>query len=107
MTSNTLFDALYYGAAQRNPLLKLDTPLGADWLAPLQVKGSARLGRGYEFIVDAASIHGSEIKLAELIGQAVTLWLQQTDGPYLPYHGYVHAFSRLGTDGSLAYYQLR
>ena len=107
MNSNTLFDALYYGAAQRNRLLKLDTPLGADWLAPLQAKGSARLGRDYEFIVDAASIHGREIKLDSLIGQAVTLWLLQTDGSYLPHHGYVHAFSRLGTDGSLTYYQLR
>jgi type VI secretion system secreted protein VgrG len=107
MNSNTLFDALYYGAAQRNRLLKLDTPLGADWLAPLQAKGSARLGRDYEFIVDAASIHGSEIKLDSLIGQPVTLWLQQSDGSYLPHHGYVHAFSRLGTDGSLTYYQLR
>ncbi|TAM54200.1 MAG: type VI secretion system tip protein VgrG [Paraburkholderia sp.] len=107
MTSNTLVDALYYGAAQRNRLLKLDTPLGADWLVPLQAKGSAQLGRDYEFIVDAASIRGSEIKLDALIGQPVTLWLQQTDGAYLPHHGYVHAFSRLGTDGSLTYYQLR
>lgn len=107
MTSNTLVDALYYGAAQRNRLLKLDTPLGADWLVPLQAKGSAQLGRDYEFIVDVASIRGSEIKLDALIGQAVTLWLQKTDGAYLPYHGYVHAFSRLGADGSLTYYQLR
>jgi len=107
MNSDTLFDALYYGAAQRNRLLKLDTPLGDDWLAPLQVKGTARLGRDYEFIVDAVSIHGNEIKVDVLIGQAVTLWLQQADGNYLPHHGYVHAFSRLGTDGSLTYYQLR
>ncbi|HVW52075.1 MAG TPA: type VI secretion system Vgr family protein [Trinickia sp.] len=107
MTSNTLVDALYYGAAQRNRLLKLDTPLGTDWLVPLQAKGSAQLGRDYEFIVDVASIRGSEIKLDALIGQPITLWLQKTDGAYLPYHGYVHAFSRLGTDGSLTYYQLR
>ncbi|WP_116137796.1 type VI secretion system Vgr family protein [Trinickia diaoshuihuensis] len=107
MKSNTLFDALYYGAAQRNRLIKLDTPLGADWLVPLQAKGNARLGRDYEFIVDAASIRGNEIKLDSLIGQAVTLWLQQTDGGYLPQHGYVHAFSRLGTDGTLTFYQLR
>ncbi|PMS15137.1 type VI secretion system tip protein VgrG [Trinickia dabaoshanensis] len=107
MKSNTLFDALYYGAAQRNRLIKLDTPLGADWLVPLQAKGSARLGCDYEFIVDAASIRGNAIKLDALIGQTVTLWLQQTDGSYLPHHGYVHAFSRLGTDGTLTYYQLR
>ncbi len=107
MTSNTLLNALYDGAAGRNRLIKLDTPLGADWLAPLQVKGNARLGRDYEFIVDAASIHGNEIKLDALIGQAVTLWLQKADGGYLPYHGYVHAFSRLGADGPLTYYQLR
>ena len=107
MGSEHLYDALYYGNAQRNRLIRLDTPAGTDRLVPLQVKGSARLGRDYEFIVDAVSNTGDQIDLNALIGAAVTLWLQQTDGSYLPYHGYVHTMSRLGSDGPLTVYQLR
>ncbi|WP_116136261.1 type VI secretion system Vgr family protein [Trinickia diaoshuihuensis] len=106
MKFGPLFDALFYGNAQNNRLIKLDTPLGEDWLVPLQAKGTSRLGRNYEFVVDAASARGDRIDLKTLIGQAVTLWLQQTDGTYLPHHGYVQTFSRLGSDGALTYYQL-
>ena len=84
MAFNALFDALFYGNAQHNRLLKLETPLGDDWLVPLQAKGRSRLGRDYEFIVDVASSHGDRIELKALIAQPVTLWLQQADGSYLP-----------------------
>lgn len=107
MGSEHLYDAIYYGNVQRNRLIRLDTPAGTDRLVPLQVKGSACLGRDYEFIVDAVSNAGGEIGLDALIGASVTLWLQQTDGGYLPYHGYVHTMSRLGSDGPLTFYQLR
>jgi hypothetical protein len=107
MAFTKLFDAIFYGGAQRNRLLKLDTPLGEDWLLPLYAKGAARIGRDYEFIVDTISSHGEDIDLTALIGKPVTLWLQQTDGSYLPHHGYVHAFSRLGADGFLTMFQLR
>ena len=107
MAFGQLFDALFYGNAQHNRLIKLDTPLGDDWLVPLQAKGRSRLGRDYEFAVDVASSHGDRIELTALIGQPVTLWLQQSDGSYLPHHGYVKTFSRLGSDGYLTFYQLR
>ena len=107
VSSNQLYDALFYGNAQRDRLIKLDTPLGKDWLVPLQAKGRSRLGRDYEFVVDASSARGEQIELDKLIGQPVTLWIQQIDGAYLPHHGYVHTFSRLGADGTLTYYQLR
>lgn len=106
MKFGPLFDALFYGNAQHNRLIKLDTPLGEDWLVPLQATGTSRLGRHFEFVVDAASARGDRIDLKALIGQPVTLWLQQTDGSYLPHHGYAQAFSRLGGDGALTYYQL-
>ena len=103
--------ALFETAGRSNPqsrrLIKLDTPLGVDWLLPLYVKGTAKLGRDYEFIVDCVSTHGTEIDLNALLGKAVTLWIQQTDGSYMPMHGYVHRFSRLGSDGPLSFYQLR
>ncbi|MBU6490090.1 MAG: type VI secretion system Vgr family protein [Burkholderiales bacterium] len=107
MRFTPLFDTLFYGHAQRDRLIKLDTPLGMDWLVPLQAKGTSRLGRDYEFIVDVVSSHGDRIELKALIAQPVTLWLRQADGSYLPHHGYVKTFSRLGSDGYLTFYQLR
>lgn len=92
---------------QHNRLVKLDTPLGPNWLLPLCVKGNARLGRDYDFAVDVVSSRGRDIKLNALLGKSVTLWLQQADGSYLPVNGYVHRFTRLGSDGALTYYQLR
>ncbi len=106
MRATNLYDAKSYVGVQRNRLVKLDTPLGPDWLLPMYVKGRSRLGRDYEFAVDAVSKHGKEIKLKALIGKAVTLWIQQSDGSYLPHHGYVHTFSRLGADGYLTVYRL-
>ncbi|WP_240324413.1 contractile injection system protein, VgrG/Pvc8 family [Trinickia diaoshuihuensis] len=106
MGLNALFEAAFAGGAQRSRLIRLDTPLGEDWLLPLYAKGVSRLGRDYEFVVEAASVKGREIDLQAMIGKAVTLWLQQTDGTYLPHHGFVKTFSRLGSDGYLSFYQL-
>jgi len=107
MAFGVLFDALFYGNAQHNRLIRLDTPLGEDWLVPMYAKGRSRLGRDYEFVVDVASSYADRIDLKVLIAQPVTLWLQQSDGDYLPHHGYVKSFSRLGSDGYLTFYQLR
>jgi type VI secretion system secreted protein VgrG len=107
MASNKLFDAAYDGGIQHSRLVKLDTPLGNDWLLPLYVKGVSRIGRDYEFIVDATSTRGDAIDIKTLIGAAVTLWIQQADRSYRPHHGYVHTCSRLGADGGLTFYQLR
>lgn len=104
---NPISKLLSEGNPQYHRLVMLDTRLGPDWLLPLYVKGSARLGRDYEFIVDVVSSRGSQIELKTLIGQPVTLRLQQADGAYLPIHGYVHRFTRLGSDGGLTFYQLR
>lgn len=107
MGQSNLHETMSRGNAQSRRLVKLDTPLGEDWLLPLYVKGSARLGRDYEFIIDAVSAKGKQIELDALVGRAVTLWIQQAGREYLPIHGYVHQFSRLGSDGPLTYFQLR
>lgn len=107
MASNKLIDAAYDGGIQRNRLLKLDTPLGDDRLLPLYVKGVSRIGRDYEFVVDAVSTRTEAIDVKTLIGAPVTLWIQQADRTYRPHHGYVHTGSRLGGDGYLSFYQLR
>jgi len=69
MGSNPLYDMLRIGNAQYNRLIKLDTPLGVDWLLPLLVRGISRLGRDYEFIVDVVTSRGSQIELKALLAR--------------------------------------
>nr|WP_244128280.1 phage late control D family protein [Burkholderia gladioli] len=91
---------------QYERLVKLDTPIGKDALVPLYVKFKARLGRNFEVVVDALSTSGNSIQFKTLLMQPVTLWIQQTDGNYLPIHGYVQRARRLGSDGSVSYFQV-
>ena len=107
MASGLLFDALSHRNPQYHRLIRLDTPLGDNCLLPLYAKGVSQLGRDYEFIVDAVSIKRQEIALESLIAQPATLWLRQTGGAYLPHHGYIKSFIRLGSDGPVTVYQLR
>ncbi|NYH23025.1 type VI secretion system secreted protein VgrG [Paraburkholderia bryophila] len=90
---------------QSDRLLKLDTPLGANVLLPQRLVGHSRLGRDYEFTLDAVSTNDN-IELKKLIAQPVTLWVQQTDQSYAPHHGYVHTARRLGSDSALTSYQI-
>lgn len=107
MSYEVLQRALRTGYSQFGRLIRLDTPLGNDWLVPMYVKGSARLGGNVEFTVDAVSAHGEKIKLSALVLKPVTLWIQQNDGTDMPIHGYVQHARRLGSDGPMAYYQIR
>lgn len=107
MAGESLLKVLRGGYAQFDRIVKFDTPLGDDWLTPLYVKINARLGRNFEVTVDASSVMGDKIKLNALMLQPVTLWIRQTDGGYLPIHGYVQRARRLGNDGSVSYFQLQ
>ncbi|MDP9583080.1 UNVERIFIED_ORG: type VI secretion system secreted protein VgrG [Burkholderia contaminans] len=107
MSGEVLLKVLRGGYAQFDRIVKLDTPLGDDWLTPLYVKINARLGRNFEVTVDASSVMGDKIKLSALMLQPVTLWIRQTDGGYLPIHGYVQRARRLGNDGTVSYFQLQ
>lgn len=97
--------AITGGLSQQDRLLKLDTTAGNNVLLPHRVIGRSRIGRDYLFMLDCVSTSG-DVQLKTLIAQAVTLWIQQTDGSYLPHHGYVHTARRLGSEGSLTTYQL-
>ncbi|MCL4665535.1 type VI secretion system Vgr family protein [Burkholderia pseudomallei] len=107
MSGEVLLKVLRGGYAQFDRIVKLDTPLGDGWLTPLYVKINARLGRNFEVTVDASSVMGDKIKLNALMLQPVTLWIRQTDGGYLPIHGYVQRARRLGNDGTVSYFQLQ
>jgi type VI secretion system secreted protein VgrG len=78
---------------------------GLNTLVPQRVVGRSRLGRHFEFTVDAVST-SSNVELKTLIAQPVTLWIQQSDKSYKPYNGYVHTARRLGSNGGLTTYQL-
>lgn len=91
---------------QQGRLLKLDTPLGSNVLVPQRVQGHSRIGRNFEFTVDAISSN-EDIPLKKLIAQPVTLWIEQSNKSYLPQHGYVHSARRLGSNSGVATYQLQ
>lgn len=106
MSAQDIVRAIRSGLIQNERLVKLDTPLGPDVLLPQRVAGWSRVGRHFEFTLDVQSAN-SNIKLKQLIGQPVTLWLQQANHSYLPRHGYVYSVRRLGSEGGLTSYQLR
>ncbi|WP_071754680.1 type VI secretion system Vgr family protein [Burkholderia ubonensis] len=97
--------AMQGGLLQQDRLLKLDTPLGDNVLLPQRTIGRSRIGRHFDFILDVLSTR-SDLKLKNLIGQPVTLWIQQANQSYLPRNGYVYAVRRLGSEGGLTSYQI-
>ncbi|MGF6575062.1 type VI secretion system secreted protein VgrG [Paraburkholderia sp. GAS333] len=105
MGAQDLISPITGGMSQTGRLLKLDSPLGTNVLLAQRVVGHSRLGRHYEFTLDAVSTR-SDIELKTLIAQPVTLWVQQTDRSYLPHHGYVNTARQLGSDSGLTSYQI-
>ncbi|MEQ0777217.1 contractile injection system protein, VgrG/Pvc8 family, partial [Paraburkholderia tropica] len=95
MGAQDLIAAITGGLVQTDRLIKLDTPLGDNVLLPHRAVGHARIGRDFGFTLDVVSTN-ENVELKTLIAQPVTLWLQQADQTYLPYHGYVHTARRLG-----------
>ncbi len=98
-------NAIRSGMLQAGRLVKLDTPLGADQLLPQRVHGCARIGRNYDFQIDAIHVLDA-FKPRDLMAQPVTLWIQQTDHTYAPHHGYVHTVHKIGSDGGVHAVQL-
>ncbi|WP_420196350.1 contractile injection system protein, VgrG/Pvc8 family [Burkholderia thailandensis] len=98
-----IFEAMHRGLLQRERLLKLDTPLGANTLIPLRALGCAQLGRDYTWTIDAATTR-DDLNPDALIAQPVTLWMQPPRGvldlnaDYRPIHGYVHTVRRRRPD---------
>ncbi|MPV59112.1 type VI secretion protein ImpA [Burkholderia sp. HI2761] len=105
MDAQDIVRALHGGLLQQDRLLKLDTPLGTNVLLPHRVAGWSRIGRQYDFTLDVLSTR-NDLKLKKLIGQPITLWIQQANKSYLPRHGYVYSIRRLGAEGGLTSYQI-
>ncbi|WP_042591601.1 type VI secretion system Vgr family protein, partial [Ralstonia solanacearum] len=105
MNITEIVNAIRSGVIQDGRLVKLDTPLGTDQLLPQRICGRSRIGRNYEFRIDAIHMLAA-FKPRDLMAQPVTLWIQQTDRTYAPHHGYVHAVHKLGSDGGAHAVQL-
>ncbi|MBB6590184.1 type VI secretion system tip protein VgrG [Ralstonia solanacearum] len=105
MNITEIANAIRAGVIQDGRLVKLDTPLGTDQLLPQRICGRSRIGRNYEFRIDAIHMLAA-FKPRDLMAQPVTLWIQQTDRTYAPHHGYVHAVHKLGSDGGAHAVQL-
>ncbi|WP_179405471.1 type VI secretion system Vgr family protein [Burkholderia guangdongensis] len=105
MRAQDIVGAILAGVIQQDRLLKLDTPLGTNVLLPQRAVGQSRIGRHFDFTLDVLSMR-SDLKLKALVGQPVTLWIQQTDKSYLSRHGYVYLVRRLGSEGGLTSYQI-
>ncbi|WP_239468958.1 MULTISPECIES: type VI secretion system Vgr family protein [unclassified Burkholderia] len=105
MDAQDIVRAMQGGLLQQDRLLKLDTPFGENVLLPQRTVGWSRIGRHFDFAVDVLSTR-SDLKLKDLIGQSVTLWIQQADRSYQPRNGYVYAARRLGSEGGLTSYQI-
>ncbi|MGN8112313.1 type VI secretion system Vgr family protein [Paraburkholderia sp. 22098] len=105
MGAQDIIGAVTGGLVQGDRLLRLDSSLGNSILLPQRAVGYSRIGRHFDFTADVVSTYAA-IELKILIAQPVTLWMQQTDRSYLPYHGYVHTARRLGSDSGLTSYQI-
>ncbi|KVD12615.1 type VI secretion system Vgr family protein [Burkholderia ubonensis] len=105
MSVQDIVRAMQGALLQQDRLLKLDTPLGDNVLLPQRSLGWSRIGRHFDFTLDVLSTR-NDLKLKSLIGQPVTLWIQQADQSYLPRNGYVYAVRRLGSEGGLTSYQI-
>ncbi|MFP3502601.1 type VI secretion system Vgr family protein [Burkholderia sp. SIMBA_062] len=105
MSVQDIVTAIQGGLIQQDRLLKLDTPLGDNALLPQRAVGHSKIGRHFDFTLDVVSTR-SDLKLKELIGKPVTLWIQQIHHSYVPRHGYVYAVRRLGSEGGLTSYQI-
>ncbi|MBY4831380.1 type VI secretion system Vgr family protein [Burkholderia dolosa] len=106
MNVTELAQAIRGGLIQQGRLLKTDIPaLPNNALVPRRAVTRSELGRDFSVVLDLVST-ASDVELKTLIAQPITLWIQQTNKSYLPINGYIHTARRLGTDGSLATYQL-
>lgn len=79
MGAQDIIGAITGGLNQSDRLLRLDTTLGSNVLVPQRVVGHSRIGRHFEFTVDAVSASGT-VELKTLIAQAVKGEILLTSG---------------------------
>lgn len=92
------------GATQANRAIAVTTPLGDDVLLFHSMSVSEQLARLFQFDLDLLSAD-PEIKLADILGQNVTIRYQRPDGEDRFFNGIVSQFSQSGMHGNLFVYR--
>jgi type VI secretion system secreted protein VgrG len=90
---------------QRHRLLQVHTALPALSLIPERMVLREAVSQPFELQLQCLST-SAHFELKQLIGEQISLSLLQSDGQYLPWHGYVLAAAQLGSNGGLARYAL-
>jgi type VI secretion system secreted protein VgrG len=90
---------------QDNRLLRLTTPLGADMLLPVSLRGHEQLSCLFAFELELAAELGTRMPLDRLLGQAVSLALRQGGEASRYFNGIVVSFGACGRSLSFAQYR--
>ncbi|MGI9217827.1 MAG: type VI secretion system Vgr family protein, partial [Hydrogenophaga sp.] len=90
---------------QRHRLMQVQTALPALSLIPERVVMREAVGQPFELQLQCLST-SAHLELKTLLGEQISLKLLQSDGAYVPWHGYVFEAAQLGADGGLARYAL-
>ena len=91
--------------AQHARLIQITTALPEAALVVERFSGREAVSELFRFEVDCLS-GNAHFELEPLLGEEVTLRLQQADGRLRHWHGYVTEAMDLGADGGLARYRL-
>ena len=90
---------------QRHRLMQVHTALPALSLIPEAMVYGEAVGEPFELSLTCLST-SAHLELKLLLGEQISLKLLQSDGRYVPWHGYVHSAAQLGANGGLARYAL-
>ena len=90
---------------QRHRLMQVQTALPALSLIPERMAFREAVGQPFELQLQCLST-SAHLELKTLLGEQLSLKLLQSDGAYVPWHGYVFEAAQLGADGGLARYAL-
>ena len=80
---------------QTGRLLSLTTPLGADVLIPVDMRGEEGLSRLFRFVIEAVSTEEA-VDPADILGKSVTLSIARKDRDPRCINGIVRSFESLG-----------
>lgn len=90
---------------QRHRLMQVHTALPSLSLIPERMVMCEAVSQPFELQLQCLST-SAHLELKTLLGEQISLKVLQSDGAYVPWHGYVFEAAQLGADGGLARYAL-
>lgn len=90
---------------QRHRLMQVHTALPSLSLIPERMVLREAVSQPFEMRLHCLST-SAHFELKQLIGEQISLSLLQSDGQYVPWHGYVFEAAQLGSNGGMARYAL-